>query len=194
MPLKVSIVVGNPKPGSRTLKVAETLAKKLLGGVSYQADTIDLANHSDEIFAWPSGNMDALNARVAASDVAIFASPTYKATYTGLLKAFLDRYPSNGLAGVTAIPLLTGADLTHAMGPTVNLAPLLIELGATVPGRGFYFVIAQMDRLDQIVQSAADGYAANLIRLAHVGSELASRRSPEHLTGAVAPSSTGERP
>lgn len=29
--------------------------------------------------------------------------------YTGLLKAFLDPYPANGLKGVTAIPVYTGA-------------------------------------------------------------------------------------
>lgn len=172
MSLKVSVVIGNPKPKSRTRKVAETLVEKLLEPGSYRATVIDLAEHTDEIFAWPSETMAALNATVAASDVAVFASPTYKATYTGLLKAFLDRYPANGLAGVTAIPLLTGADLSHSMGPTVNLAPLLVELGATVPGRGFYFVAGQMDHLDEIVQTAVDEYSRNLRGLAAVAQNL----------------------
>jgi FMN reductase len=172
MTLKVSIVVGNPKPKSRTLKVAETLVAKLLTGAAYDLEIIDLADHIDDVLVWPSEKMDALNERVASSDLAIFASPTYKATYTGLLKSFLDRYPANGLTGLTAIPVLTGADLTHSMGPTVNLAPLLVELGATVPGRGFYFVISQMDRLDEIVQAAADEYATNLRRIANLVSSL----------------------
>lgn len=172
MTLKISIVVGNPKPASRTLKVAETLVQKLFGDAGHQIEVFDLVEHTDKIFAWPNEEMDALNARVAASDVVVFASPTYKATYTGLLKAFLDRYPNNGLAGVTAIPLLTGGDPTHSMGPTVNLAPLLVELGATVPGRGFYFVIGQMDRLEDVVGVAAEEYAANLRQLARVGMSL----------------------
>lgn len=172
MTLKIAIVVGNPKPRSRTLKIAETLADKLFGPAAQNAELIDLADYRDDILSWPSEKMDALNARVAASDFVIFASPTYKATYTGLLKLFLDRYPANGLAGVTAIPLLTGADQTHAMGPTVNLAPLLVELGAAVPGRGFYFVIGQMDRLDDIVQAAADQYAMALRRMAKVADAL----------------------
>lgn len=174
MTLKVSIIVGNPKPQSRTLKVAQTLVEKLFATDSYAIEVIDLAEHADEIFAWPSERMAALNASVAASDVAVFASPTYKATYTGLLKAFLDRYPASGLSGVTAIPLMTGADLTHSMGPTVNLAPLLVELGATVPGRGTYFITGQMDHLDEIVQTAADEYAANLRRLSNVAEGLHS--------------------
>lgn len=181
MALKATIVVGNPKARSRTLKVAETLVEKLLVEGSYDLEVIDLADHTAEIFAWPSEEMAALNARVAESDLAVFASPTYKATYTGLLKAFLDRYPANGLSGVTAIPVLTGADLTHSMGPTVNLAPLLVELGATVPGRGFYFVAGQMDRLDEIVEAAAQEYIANLGRLAAVAGAARS------LTPASAP-------
>lgn len=174
MALRISIVVGNPKPKSRTLKVAETLAQKLFGAGQQDVEVIDLADYREEVLAWPSEKMDALNARVASSDVVIFASPTYKATYSGLLKVFLDRYPANGLSGVTAIPLLTGADLTHAMGPTVNLAPLLVELGAVVPGRGFYFVISQMDRLDEIVQAAADQYATAFQRLGRIAAALPS--------------------
>ncbi len=173
MTLKLSIVVGNPKPRSRTLAVAEALAEKLFAAAQQDTEVIDLADYRDEVLAWPSEKMDALNARVAQSDVVIFASPTYKATYSGLLKMFLDRYPANGLSGVTAIPLLTGADQTHAMGPTVNLAPLLVELGAVVPGRGFYFVISQMDRLDEIVQAAADQYAMALRRAGGITSALA---------------------
>jgi len=172
MTLKLSIVVGNPKPRSRTLKVAETLAEKLFGSALQESEVIDLADYRDEILVWPSGRMDALNARVADCDVVIFASPTYKATYSGLLKVFLDRYPANGLSGVTAIPLLTGADQTHAMGPTVNLAPLLVELGAVVPGRGFYFVISQMDRLNEIVQVAADQYVAAFRRVGRIAAGL----------------------
>ena len=172
MTLKVSIIAGNPKPQSRTLKVAQHIVEKLLEPGSFEVEIIDLAEHVDEIFTWPSDKMASLNASVAASDMAVFASPTYKATYTGLLKAFLDRYPASGLAGVTAIPVMTGADQTHSMGPTVNLAPLLVELGATVPGRGFYFVTGQMDHLDEIVSAAADEYAANLSRLANVAAAL----------------------
>jgi FMN reductase len=177
MALKATIVVGNPKPKSRTLKVAETLVDKLLAPGSYELEVIDLADHTAEIFAWPSDEMAALNARVAESDLAVFASPTYKASYTGLLKAFLDRYPANGLSGVTAIPVHTGGDPTHAMGPTVNLAPLLVELGAVVPGRGFYFVASQMNNLDELVEQAAAEYAVNLSRLAHVAATTRHARA-----------------
>jgi FMN reductase len=165
MTLRVSVVVGNPKPQSRTWKVATSLATRLLDEGTYELTVIDLADHADEIFSWPSERLSALTAHVAESDLAIFASPTYKATYTGLLKAFLDRYPANGLAGVVAIPVLMIADLTHSMAPTHNVAPLLAELGAIVPGRGLAFVASQMDRIDDVLDAAAAEYRANLARV-----------------------------
>lgn len=174
MSLKVTVVVGNPKPASRTRKVAELLVEKLLQPGTYQSSLIDLADHVDEIFAWPSERMGALNARVAESDLAVFASPTYKATYSGLLKAFLDRYPANGLAGVTAIPVHTGADFTHAMGATFTLSPLLVELGATVPGRGLYLALSQLDKVDEIAEAAAAEYAANMARISRVAAMVSS--------------------
>lgn len=179
MPLKVTIVVGNPKPASRTRKVAELLVEKLLQPGTYDLSMIDLADHTDEIFAWPSEKMAALNGQVGESDLVVFASPTYKASYTGLLKAFLDRYPANGLAGVTAIAMHTGADLTHAMGPTFTLSPLLVELGATVPGRGFYLALSQLEKLDEIVEAAAAEYAANIARVSHIAGSVAS--APAHV-------------
>ncbi|WP_426323360.1 NADPH-dependent FMN reductase [Microbacterium sp. E-13] len=173
MTAQVSVVVGNPKPQSRTLKIATTLIEHLLEPGSYELEIIDLAEYQGEVLAWPSETMARLNATVAQSDLVVFASPTYKATYTGLLKAFLDRYPANGLSGVVTIPVLTGADHTHSMGPTHNLAPLLTELGAIVPGRGMYFVTSQMDRLEEIADNAAAEYRANLARLANLATHVA---------------------
>lgn len=172
MTLQVTIVVGNPKPASRTRRVAEALVKKLLVPGSYELEVVDLAEHAQHLFEWPSESLTEIATRVRHSDLAIFASPTYKATYTGLLKGFLDRYPANGLSGVVAIPLHTGADLMHAMGPTFTLAPLLAELGATVPGRGFYVPLSQFDKVDAIVAEAAAEYAANFSALATVAREV----------------------
>ena len=95
MSLKVAVVVGNPKPASRTRKIAELLVEKLLDQGTYEAQVIDLADYTNEIFAWPSEVMGSLNAVVADSDLAIFASPTYKATYTGLLKSRFTRAPTS---------------------------------------------------------------------------------------------------
>ncbi|MET4901167.1 NAD(P)H-dependent oxidoreductase [Paenarthrobacter sp. CC6] len=177
MQLTVTVVVGNPKPESRTRMVAELFAEKLLDPGSYSIDVIDLANHSAEVFAWPSEEMDKLTAKVAESDLVVFASPTYKATYTGLLKAFLDRYQANALAGVTAIAIQTGGDLSHSMAPTFTLSPLLAELGAILPGRGLFLPLSQLEDLQDTVAAAALQYALNFRlvgRIANASKALAS--------------------
>jgi len=56
----------------------------------------------------------------------------------GAGKAFLDRYGSGGLAGVIAVPVMTGGWPGHLLSVEVHLRPVLVELGATVPSRGLY--------------------------------------------------------
>lgn len=104
----IAVVVGNPQPASRTALVAEEVASQLAArsGASV-LPTIDLAGYAERIFAYPEAEIDELNAQVAAADLVVIASPTYKAAYTGLLKAFLDRYGAGGLSAVAAVPILT---------------------------------------------------------------------------------------
>jgi FMN reductase len=150
---KIAVVTGNPKPGSRThgvaLAVADALAKET--GESADRLVVDLADYAPRLFDWTDSELTALTAEVAAADIAIFASPTYKATYTGLLKAFLDRYQNNGLAGVTAVPVMTGGWPGHLLAVEVHLRPVLIELGATVPARGLYVTEPELADLDTAV-------------------------------------------
>ena len=149
--MKICVVVGNPKPESRTLALGQALATAIAGDHGDDIASIDLAEHTEHIFEWPSGHMAELGERAASTDLLIIGSPTYKATYTGLLKSFLDRYPALGLRNVPSIPLMTGADKGHAMAPDAHLRPLLVELGAIVPTRSLYFETPQMDRMSEIV-------------------------------------------
>lgn len=167
--LKVTIVVGNPKPQSRTRRIANLLVDRLLCSTPFDLEIIDLAHEIDDLYRWPSDKMKSLNSRAAESDLVVFASPTYKASYTGLLKAFLDRYPANGLKDVVAIALMTGNDFNHSLAPTFQLVPLLLELGAIVPMRGLYFNTAQMDRVTEIAARQADELAAGLRIISTLG-------------------------
>lgn len=141
------VVVGNPKPASRTRKVAEAVADALIPLLPepVESRTIDLADCAGELFDWGSPTVGELNELVARADVAVFASPTYKATYTGLLKAFLDRYGSNGLAGLIAVPVMTAAAAVHGLAVEAYLRPLLVELGASVPSRGLFVTESHID-------------------------------------------------
>ena len=140
---RTAVVVGNPKPGSRTLHAARYVATQLAG--SAPELVVDLAEHGPKLLAWDDPWTDDLVRQVAASDLVVFASPTYKATYTGLLKLFLDRVPGDGLRGVAAVPLMLGAAWSHALAPEVHLRPTLAELGAHVPVHGLYVLDSSYD-------------------------------------------------
>jgi FMN reductase len=147
--MRITVLVGNPKPLSRTRLTAEAVADLF---PHQDRLVVDLADYASRLFTWPDPEIDELTARVAASDLLIVASPTYKATYTGLLKAFLDRYGTNGLAGVVAVPVMTGAAPDHALAVEAYLRPLLVELGASVPTRGLYMVMSRLEALTEITE------------------------------------------
>jgi len=174
--VKITIVVGNPKANSRTSQICQKLVAELLGTTAADVKVIDLANHQADLFTWPSDELAALSARVAESDLIVVGSPTYKASYTGLLKAFLDRYPANALQGTVAIPVMTGADATHSMGGDTHLAPLLTELGAVVLGRSIYFITSQMDQIEAIISEKAQELRWRLNLLRTVAEKIGSIR------------------
>jgi FMN reductase len=149
--LKATVLVGNPKRGSRTRAVALSVARRLLPADECEVAVVDLADHAAHVFDWPGAEMSALAEMVAGADLLVVASPTYKATYTGLLKAFLDRLPHLNLRGVVAIPVMTGGGPSPLDGPDTHLRALLVELGATVPTQGLYFVIDDLASLEDVI-------------------------------------------
>lgn len=149
----VAVVVGDPRVASRTLRVAVAVADSLCGspGDLSVRLVVDLAEVAADLFDPESSRIDELLSEVAGSDVVIVASPTYKATYTGLLKAFLDRYANEALAHTVAVAVMTGAAPIHSLAPEVHLRPLLVELGASVPTRALYVTEQQFDDLDAVI-------------------------------------------
>jgi len=162
--LTVTVLVGNPKPESKTLRLAQAVSERVLRDRAHETTVIDLAGYVGSVFDWSAADVTALTTAVAESDLVIVASPTYKAAYTGLLKAFLDRYPSNGLGGVVAVPVMTGGDLTHSLAVELTLRPLLVELGASVPSRGLYFVASRIDELTDLVDEWVEANGAPILR------------------------------
>lgn len=153
--MKTAVVVGNPKPRSRTLDAAILVAKKLTGA---EPDvSIDLVDLGAALLEFGSPSASEAIAAVRSCNVVIVASPTFKATYTGLLKLFLDQFPSDGLAGITAFPVMLGAGPAHALAPDWTLKPVLVELGAICPAVGLYLIdksFAEDPRLDAWVARA----------------------------------------
>ncbi|HWG23986.1 NAD(P)H-dependent oxidoreductase [Actinospica sp.] len=142
-PPRAGVVVGNPKPASRTFQSAVHVVEQLTGAAPELS--IDLAAFGSGLLDWSDAEVGAAVEAVRGLDLVVFASPTYKASYTGLLKVFLDRFPSNGLDGVVAVPLMLGAGPGHQLAPEVFLKPVLAELGAVLPTRALYVLDSAYD-------------------------------------------------
>jgi FMN reductase len=142
--MSVAVVVGNPKPRSRTYHAAQLIAERITGA---PPDVVmDLVDLGPALLDWSIRAVADAVAGVQASSLAVFASPTYKGSFTGLLKLFLDRIGTGALAGLAAVPLMLGGDLRHSLAPEVFLKPVLTELGASCPTPGLFLVESQWDQ------------------------------------------------
>jgi FMN reductase len=139
----VTVVVGNPRPRSRTYRAAHLVAERLAGRPP--SLSVDLTDLGAALLDWSDQGVAELVAAVQHSDLLIVASPTYKATYTGLLKLFLDRFGTGSLAGVTAVPVMLGGHWRHALAADLLLKPVLVELGASCPTAGLFLLESEWD-------------------------------------------------
>jgi FMN reductase len=150
----VAVVVGNPKRSSRTSTVAEAVGARLRDGLGGRTScmTIELADLASELFTPGSDRCREAEEIVTKADAIVVASPVYKATYTGLLKAFLDRLPTGVLAGTPCAAVMLGGSLAHSLAVELHLRPLLTELGGhTLPG--CYVTEQALDRLTEEIDA-----------------------------------------
>lgn len=59
------------------------------------------------------------------ADGLVIITPTYKGTYTGLLKVFVDLLPQYALRGKAVLPLATGGTVAHVLMLDYGLRPML---------------------------------------------------------------------
>ncbi len=149
--MRVVAVVGHLRQGSRTRSAAELVAQRLTGAMPGRV--IEVIEFADKLLGWGDDPVvaDAKGA-VAEADLVIVASPTFKATYTGVLKLFLDRFAAGELADTTAIPLMLGAGPHHALAPELTLKPVLVEIGCSCPTPALYLLDSDYEesaRLDE---------------------------------------------
>ncbi len=83
---------------------------------------------------------------VAAAQIVVVGTPIYKASFSGLLKLFLDVLPPDGLRGKTVLALASGGSPAHLLALDYALKPVLSVLGARDLLDGVYAVDTQMPR------------------------------------------------
>ncbi|MBO9522068.1 MAG: NADPH-dependent FMN reductase [Nocardioidaceae bacterium] len=85
--------------------------------------------------------------RLARADGLVVATPVYKASYSGLLKSWLDLLPQFGLAGKAVLPLATGGSAAHALTLDYALRPVLTSMDARHVVNGYLV-------LDRFIEAA----------------------------------------
>jgi FMN reductase len=148
-------LIGNPEPCSRTRDVAGAAAGAIADvlGLKAGCTVVDLSVLARRLLLpEPSAAIEDAIELVGDAGLLLVASPTFKGTYTGLLKVFLDRLPHRALSGSQALPMLVMSGPQHALAVDVHLRPLLVELGATVPVPGLAVLESDLDRLDEVLR------------------------------------------
>lgn len=154
---QIVVVSGNPRPGSRTSVLAIAVGRALAGGSSpvvIEAGELGagLLTPGDEATAAAAGQL-------RAAEVLVIATPTYKGSYTGVLKVLLDQLPAQALAGRRAVPVVTAGVAPQAAAAEALLRQLLTELGADVaPG----LPVVEADLAD--AEAIAEKYASSFVR------------------------------
>lgn len=146
----VLVVVGNPKPLSKTRGVGEAVADTIVSllaeaGVDAAVETLEVTELGSDLLGWGSPKVAAAVEAMVDASVLVVASPVYKATYTGLLKLLLDQVSAGQLAGTPTVPVMVGGSPQHAMAVDSHLRPLLVELGASCPTAGLYVLESTLD-------------------------------------------------
>jgi FMN reductase len=82
---------------------------------------------------------------VLGADLLVVASPVFKASFTGLLKLFLDQFDSGELGGKPTVAVLLGGSPAHSLAGEVHLKPVLNEIGASCPTPALYLIDSEWD-------------------------------------------------
>ena len=120
----------------------------------------------------PSAALGRRRGRRPTASVLVLATPIYRATDNGTMKAFLDRFGSNGLDRDGRLRSCHDRRLGRViyLALEVHLRPVLVELGATVPARGLYVTEPELAAVDAAIARWPPPRSSSGARCAHEAS------------------------
>jgi FMN reductase len=158
-------ITGSPSTSSLSTQVAARVGAALAQSAGFQVDYLNIRDLPAEDLVHARFDAPAIRdalARVERAEGVIVATPIYKASYSGVLKAFLDLLPQFGLTNKTVLPLATGGSVANVLAIDYALRPVLSSLNARHVVAGFFIldksVIREPDgiRLDDDTQQKLD--------------------------------------
>lgn len=142
----IVIISGSPAEVSRTSAIASFL-NRVIVEAGYQVNKVSVRDLPPEALIYAQFNHPAIKEAqrlVEQADALIVISPVYKASYTGVLKTFIDLIPEKGLAGKKVLPIATGGSSAHLLSLEYAFKPLFSVLGAREFAEAVYIVDSQL--------------------------------------------------
>jgi len=153
---RIAVVSGNPRAGSRTSLLATAVGDAVAARAALAPPSVIEVGALGAGLLTPGDPATAeAVALLTAAEVLVVATPTYKGSYTGVLKVLLDQFPANALAGKRAVPVVTAGVATQAAAAEALLRQLLTELGADVVTPGLPVVEADLPESAAIAEKYA---------------------------------------
>lgn len=198
----VSVVelVGNPRAGSRTRSLADLVVRALIAraggpagtgqGSASDAAPPDAQPTVVELGEAVAVGFDADPARATApvsdlfgrlkrSRLLVVATPTYKGTYSGLLKLVLDQLNQGDLVDTVAVPVAIAGAPAHRESVAAALSALLVELGAQVPAPAVALLEGELADQVEHVETWAAEHAPSLWAAVAEASQRATERATD---------------
>ncbi len=181
--LDVVTIAGSPASPSRCAAALAT-SRDLLERRGLHTAAINLRDLPPEGLLWARCDDPAIQraaALVAQAHAIVVATPVYKASFSGLLKSFLDLLPGDALAGKGVLPIATAGSLAHCLVLEYALKPVLAALGAATFLPAVCLLDADFvyedDRLSRL-ESAAGGRLAVALDALETDVRLRREREP----------------
>ncbi|MFC0472671.1 NADPH-dependent FMN reductase [Halalkalibacter kiskunsagensis] len=136
----IIIISGSPSKTSRLNGVIH-YAQSHLQNKGVKVETLEVIDlpAEDLIYArFDSEPVQKAIKKVEEADAIIVASQVYKASFTGVLKTFLDLLPQKSLVDKVVLPLVLAGTLAHFLTIEYSFKPVLSALGSTNISNGVY--------------------------------------------------------
>lgn len=175
--MNIVVLVGSATPPGRTQTMAGALADALRGHAGVTADLIDLV---DVAFEAADGRpvekhhrtiADAVG-KIAQAQGLVIASPVYRATYTGVLKNFLDIVPFEALRDKPVGLAVLAASQHHYLGVDAALRSIVAWYGALAAPTSVYLTSSDFDEQKQLTARARGELGALAATMATLATKL----------------------
>jgi FMN reductase len=147
----IIVISGSPSHPSRSSAISSFIEKSLIKQ-GHHVSTITVRDIPPEDLVYANFNSPVIKealAQIEQAQAVIVVSPVYKATYTGVLKAFLDLIPEKGLADKVVLPVASGGSYAHLISIEYAFKPLFSILGSEEIKNGVYVVDSQITYQDK---------------------------------------------